>query len=77
MDMRTFTQSVLLSWRALFSEMTDREQKAVLEDIPQIDMLYKAQAIVKRRLTESQSKLSQGSRTKLVWLTGQIEAVVL
>lgn len=59
MDIKTFTQSVLLSHgERSFSEMTDREQKLVLEDILQIDTFAKAQAVAKRRIADKQNLLA-------------------
>jgi DNA repair exonuclease SbcCD ATPase subunit len=65
MDCRTFTQSVLLSAGSRsFSEMTDKEQKSVLEDILRIDTVSKAQAVAKRKVNEAQATLA-GLRTEL------------
>lgn len=53
MDSTTFTQSVMM-WHGTqsFSQMTDKEQKGVLEDILQIDVLSKAQGVVRTRLQD-------------------------
>ncbi|MCF6205310.1 MAG: AAA family ATPase [Sulfurovum sp.] len=55
----TFTQSVLLSASSKpFCSLTDAEQKGVLEDILNIDVLRKAQAVVKDRVTLAKAELS-------------------
>ena len=60
MDQRTFTQSVLLrSKEKTFSQMTDKEQKEVLEDILHIEELSKAREKVKERLTERRNTLTK------------------
>ena len=60
MDRRTFSQAVLLRSRdRSFSEMTDREQKEVLEDILHIEELSKARDVVKSRVAVRQSDLSK------------------
>jgi DNA repair exonuclease SbcCD ATPase subunit len=59
MDMRTFTQSVLLSYgNRSFVEMTDKEQKDVLEDILQIDVFTRARELLRQRLAGAQTKLA-------------------
>lgn len=60
MDLRTFTQAVLLRNRdRSFSEMTDKEQKEVLEDILHIEELAKARDVTKSRISVRQSELSK------------------
>ena len=59
MDMRTFTQSVLLrAGSKSFCDMTDREQKGVLEDLLQIDALRKARDLVRGKVGFKQTELA-------------------
>ncbi len=60
MDVKTFTQSVMM-WHGTrpFSQMSDREQKAVLEDILQIEKFSKAREVVKKRLSESRQAVAE------------------
>jgi DNA repair exonuclease SbcCD ATPase subunit len=58
MDFSTFTQSVMLYHRGKsFSEMKDSEQKAVLEEILQIDELSQARAVVRKRVIAAQQRM--------------------
>jgi DNA repair exonuclease SbcCD ATPase subunit len=68
MDFATFTQSVML-WHGArpFSQMTDRDQKAVLEDILQIGHLARAREVVRRRLSAKQQDLAS-AKAKLTAL---------
>lgn len=62
MDMDTFTQSVLLSTgNRSFCEMTDAEQKAVLDDILRLDQLTTARRTVRDLISKKQSELSSVS----------------
>lgn len=59
MDFTTFTQSVLLSCGSRsFCDMTDKEQKSVLEDILQVNKLSQAKEIIKERLSNNQNALA-------------------
>jgi len=58
MDFSTFTQSVMLHAGAVsFSAMTDKEQKQVLENILQTEMLSAAQAKTKERIIRLQQEM--------------------
>jgi DNA repair exonuclease SbcCD ATPase subunit len=59
MEQSTFTQSVMLSAGGRsFCEMTDSEQKSVLDDILQLDSLQQAKDAVKTRLFEAETKMA-------------------
>lgn len=59
MDFQTFTQAVLLTYRGKsVCAMKDSEQKKILENILQIDVIAKAREIVKGRLSSAQNQLA-------------------
>jgi DNA repair exonuclease SbcCD ATPase subunit len=65
MDFKTFSQSVMLSHGHVpFSQLTDKAQKEVLEDILQIGELAKAQDAVRRRVSARSQDLAT-ARAKL------------
>lgn len=73
MDSRTFTQSVMLYSRGRsFSSMTDREQKEVLDDILQIEILSRAKDVAKSRVTDRTNELAQ-VRTHIASFEEQIK----
>jgi DNA repair exonuclease SbcCD ATPase subunit len=60
MDFSTFTQAVMLSHGARpFSQMADKEQKDVLEDIMRTATLTKAQGRTKERVVQQQNQLAE------------------
>jgi DNA repair exonuclease SbcCD ATPase subunit len=76
MNMKTFIQSVMLSYGTVpFSELTDSAQKAVLEDILQIEILSKARQLVSKRINERQLKLA-GVNTELRDVSIQLDHAV-
>lgn len=58
MDAPTFTQSVLLSsGERSFCEMTDAEQKRVLDDILQLDVIQRARDVTKKKIHDQENQL--------------------
>lgn len=67
MDRTTFTQSVLLGTGAVsFCDMTDSQQKNILDDILQLESLQRARNLVREKLT--------GVRNELASVNTKIEA---
>lgn len=72
MDKTTFCQAILLNAEGKsFPQMTDSEQKQVLEDILQIDTLTRAKEETKNRLDDKKLKLAN-LRTELTQLATQV-----
>lgn len=75
MDMDTFVQSVLMSYGTKpYSELTDGEQKAVLEAILHIDQYAKAREVVSTRIKKRQLELAT-VRTEFVGTAGHVDSV--